>query len=97
MAEEFKGEFECLWENTEKNIRFSVPLKNDNDNKITYKIKFVHSCRFIPSKLSDLVDNLPEINNKDCETCMEGRKLNHNVNLLDLETIDWISDAKNAK
>ena len=27
LAEEFKGEFECLGENTEKYIAFSVPLK----------------------------------------------------------------------
>ena len=27
LAEEFKGEFECLGENTEKCISFSVPIK----------------------------------------------------------------------
>ena len=27
LAEEFKGDFECLGENTEKYITFSVPLK----------------------------------------------------------------------
>ena len=32
LAEEFKGEFECLGENTEKYITFSVPLKKENDN-----------------------------------------------------------------
>ena len=30
--EEFKGEFECLGENTEKYITFSVLLKKENDN-----------------------------------------------------------------
>ena len=71
--EEFKGEFDCLGENTEKYISFSVPIKkeHDNDKTITYKIKFVDTCRFMPSKLSNLVDNLSEINNKDCKTCME--------------------------
>ena len=29
IAEEFKGEFECLEENTEKYIAFSVPLKKE--------------------------------------------------------------------
>ena len=29
----------------------------------------------MPSKLSDLVDNLSEINNKDCKTCMEGKNI----------------------
>ena len=28
LAEEFKGQFECLGENTEKHITFSVPIKN---------------------------------------------------------------------
>ena len=76
LAEEFRGEeFECLGENTEKYISFSVPIKKEHDNDsgetITYKIKFIDSCRFMPSKLSNLVDNLSEINNKDCKTCIE--------------------------
>ena len=29
LAEEFKGEFECLGENTEKYISFSVPTKKN--------------------------------------------------------------------
>ena len=45
LAEEFKGEFECLGENTEKHISFSVPIKkeydNDNDKTITCKLKFI--------------------------------------------------------
>ena len=71
LAEEFKGQFECLGENTEKYITFSVPIKkeHDSDKTITYKIKFIDTCRFMQSKLSDLFDNLPKINNKDCKTC----------------------------
>ena len=80
LAEEFRGEeFECLGENTEKYISFSVPIKKEHDNDsgetITYKIKFIDSCRFMPSKLSDLVDNLSEINNKDCKTCIERKNI----------------------
>ena len=84
LVEEFKGEFECLGEKTEKCIIFSVPTKkeNDNDKTITYKWTFIDSCRFMPSKLSNLVDNLSEINNKDWKTCMERKVLNQNVNLL---------------
>ena len=76
-AEEFNGEFECLGENTEKYISFPVPIKKEHDNNktITYKIKFVDTCRFMPSKLSNLVDNLSEINNKDCKTCMERKNI----------------------
>ena len=62
LAEEFKGQFECLGENTEKYITFSVPIKkeHDSDKTITYKIKFIDTCRFMQSKLSDLVDSLSE-------------------------------------
>ena len=78
MAQEFKGEFDCLGENTEKYISFSVPIKkehNHNGEKITYKLKFINSCRFMSSKLSDLVDNLSEINRKDCKTCIERKNI----------------------
>ena len=57
LAEEFEGEFECLGENKEKYITFSVPIKNeitkkdkDGNDKITkvlYKIKFFDSFRFM--------------------------------------------------
>ena len=45
-AKEFKSEFECLGENTEKYVTFSVPIKkeHDNDKTITYKIKFIDTC-----------------------------------------------------
>ena len=87
MTEEYRGEaLERLSENTEKYISFSVPIKKERDNDsgetITYKIKFIDSCRFMPSKLSDLVDNLSEINNKDCKACIERKIFNQNVNLL---------------
>ena len=76
LAEEFKGQFECLGENTEKYITFSVPIKKEHNNgkTITYKIKFIDSCRFMQSKLSYLADNLSEINIQDCKTCMERKK-----------------------
>ena len=76
LAEEFKGKFECLGENTEKHNSFSVQIKKEHDNNktITYKINFIDTCRFMSSKLSDLVVNLSEINNKNCKTCMERKK-----------------------
>ena len=82
LAEDFQGQFECLRENTEKYISFSVPVKkevaNDYNKKkkktITYKLKFIDSYRFMQSKLSDLVDNLSEINEKECLKCMERKK-----------------------
>ena len=76
LGEEFKGEFECLGENTEKYISFSVPIKTEDNNgeTITCKITLIDTCRFMPSELSNLVHNLSEINNKDCKTCMERKK-----------------------
>ena len=63
-----------------------VNKENDDDGKtITYKIKFIDSCRFMQSKLSDLVDNLAEINDKECKKCMERKKLDQNANLLGLK------------
>ena len=35
LAEKFDGEFECLGENTEKYIIFSVPIKNEIAKKNT--------------------------------------------------------------
>ena len=55
LAKEFEGNFECLGENTEKYITFSVPIRKKIDNKdleIIYKIKFIDSYRFMSSSLS---------------------------------------------
>ena len=55
LAKKFEGNFECLGENTEKYITFSVPIKKKIDNKdleISYKIKFIDSYRFMSSSLS---------------------------------------------
>ena len=71
---EFEGNFECLGENTEKYITFSVPIKKkieNNDLEITHKNKFIDSYRFMASSLSKLVvDNLSEgIHNNKCSDC----------------------------
>ena len=73
LAREFKGNFECLGENTEKYITFSASIKKEHDNvkTTTYKIKFIDSCRFMRSSLSNLVDNLSEINNKEPNKFMD--------------------------
>ena len=49
LAEEFEGQFECLGENTEKYITFSVTIKKglDNSKSMTYKIKFVDSFKLM--------------------------------------------------
>ena len=61
LAREFNGNFECLGENTEKYISFTVPFKKViNDKKSKYKIKISDSYRFNQDSLSNLVDNLSE-------------------------------------
>ena len=59
LAEDFKGQFECLGENTEKYITFSVPIKKELDNSktITYKLKFIDSFRFMSTPILSLVEN----------------------------------------
>ena len=73
LVSEFDGNFECLGENTEKYITFSVPIKKRIENKnidFTYKIKFIDSFRFMTTSLSKLVDNLTEgIHNDKCNKC----------------------------
>ena len=65
LAKEFKGNFDCLGENTEKYITFSVPIKKElkNGKVIIYKLKFIDSYRFMSTLLSSLIDNSTEINN----------------------------------
>ena len=77
LAKEFDSQFECLGENTEKYITFSVPIKKelDNNKTITYKLKFIDSFRFISTSLSSLVNNLSEIYKKECKGCKERRKI----------------------
>ena len=54
LVKEFEGNFECLGENTEKYITFSVPIRKRIENKdmeITYEIKFIDSFRFMATSL----------------------------------------------
>ena len=80
LAEEFEGEFECLGENTKKYITFSVSVKketakkdkddNNKTTKISYKMKFIDSFRFMSSSLSNFVDNLSEgLHSDKCTDC----------------------------
>ena len=66
LVEEFKGNFDCLGENTGKYITLSAPIKKDLDNgkTITYKLKFIDSYRFMDRPLASLIDDLSEINMK---------------------------------
>ena len=60
LAEEFNGELNCIRENMEKYITFSVPIKKkcDGSKAITYKFRFIDSFRSMPASLSELADNM---------------------------------------
>ena len=70
LAEEFKKQFTCLGENTEKYITFTVPIEKEvtridkNGEEITknisYILQFIHSAVFMASSFSNLVNNLSE-------------------------------------
>ena len=86
LAIEFKGELNCIGDNLEKYITFSVPIKKecDNNKTISFKLKFIDSFRFMPTSLSKLVDNTSGIfNSIECKSCIEKIKLIQNVVLLD--------------
>ena len=54
-----------------------MPLKKENDNgkKITYKLKFIDSYRFMSTSLSNLIDNLSGIHAKECKNAWKEKKL----------------------
>ena len=92
LAKEFEGVSECLGENTEKYITFSVPIKKEPENgkTVTYKLKFIDSFRFMSTSLSKVVDNLSEIYKKECKGCMERRKIKSVCNFNCDNIIHWI-------
>ena len=70
LAEEFKGELNCIGENMEKYITFSVPIKKECDDgkTITRKLRFIDSFRFMSTSLSELVSNMSRIfDNIECK------------------------------
>ena len=79
LAEEFKGELNCIGENMEKYITFSVPVKKEcGDGKtISCKLRFIDSFRFMSASLSELVDNMSGIfNTIECKSFIEKIKIN---------------------
>ena len=97
FSEEFKGEFECLGENTEKYVTFSVPLKKENDQKITYKLKFIDSYRFMSISLSNFVDNLSGVYDKECKKCIGRKKIRLNCEFIEFKNGRLNYKCKNCK
>ena len=83
LAEEFKGNIDCIGENMEKYIPFSVPInkKCDDGKTITHKLRFIDSFRFMNFSLSDLVDNLSGriFNSIVCTKCTEKKLIRNSV------------------
>ena len=73
--------FSCFGENTEKYITFSICIfkKTEAGKKpIAYQIKFIDSFRHMPQSLSNLVDNLAELNKNLPATTLINRFSNTN-------------------
>ena len=64
---------------------------------MTYKLKFIDSYSFMSTSLSNLVDNVSRVYDKECKKCMERKKLGWIANLLDLKLVDWIINVKSVK
>ena len=77
LAGEFKGELNCIGENIEKYITFSVPIKKECDNgtKIAHTPRFIDSFRFMSTSLSELVDNMSgNFISIECKSCIENNR-----------------------
>ena len=78
---------ECLGENTEKYISFTLPLKKViNDKKIKYRIRISDSCRFMQDSLSNLVDNLSELKIKEIDIAVLIKRFYNTYQLSDNDT-----------
>ena len=66
LAKDFNGYFNCIGENTEKYMRFSITIIKESDkvskrkNSDGYSLKFIDSHRFMPAALEKHVKNLTE-------------------------------------
>ena len=77
LVEEFKGELNCIGENMEKYITFSVSIKKKyGDSKtITRKLRFIDTFRLMSTSLSDLVYNMSEkFNSIQCKSSTENNR-----------------------
>ena len=100
LAEEFKGELNCVGENMEKYVTFSAPIKKEGDNgkKIAYKLSFIDSFRFMSTSLSELVDNMSGIfNSIECKSCIEKIKTNSDCCFVGLKNKRVIYKCKKWK
>ena len=65
---------------------------------ITYKVKFIYSFRFMPTSLSELVDNTSGIfNSIECKSCIEKIKINSECCFVGLNNNQLIYKCKECK
>ena len=88
----------------EKYITFPVPIKKEVNNydgekkTITYKLKFIDSFKFMPTSLSELVDNTSGIfNSIKCKSCIEKIKINSECCFVGLKNNRLIYKCKECK
>ena len=65
---------EEIWK---KHTTFSKPIKKkwDDGKTITYKLTFINSFRFMPTSLSELIDNISgNVNSIECKLCTENNR-----------------------
>ena len=100
MAEKFKDELNCIGDNMEKYITFSVRVQKycDNGKPVTHKLRFIDSFRFMSNSLSELVDNMSGIfNSIECKSCIEKIKINSECCFVVLKNDRLICKCKECK
>ena len=73
-------------------VEFEGKFKLLAENTEKLKLKFIDSYRFMSTSLSNLVDNLSGIYDKECKKCMERKKIR-----LNCEFIGWKNGRLNYK
>ena len=62
--------------------------------KITHKLKFINSFRFMPTSLSDLVDSLSETNKEKCKAWLNGKYIKSECDLIGHENTNLCFKCK---
>ena len=101
LAKKIKSQVKCIGENIETYKTFSLLIEVEIDEvdekeKLktkTYNLRFIDSCRFMNISLDMLVDNLSEINNKECKKCKERTKTTEYCEFVKLDKTDLCTNV----
>ena len=100
LAGEFKGKLNCIGEDMEKYITFSVTIKKEHDNgkKGAHKLRFIDSFRFMSTSLPEVTDNMPGVfNSIECKSYIEKIKINSECCFVGLKSNRLIYRCKECK